>query len=91
MWTRASSKRFVLLVRSGAAAVLMDDRAGRNAAAQCGLAVIGTLGLLDQAAMRGWIDLPQTLERLQQTNIRVDPKLVEAIIQRHEMRNQSPD
>jgi predicted nucleic acid-binding protein len=75
----------------GAAAVLMDDRAGRNAAAQCGLAVIGTLGLLDQAAMRGWIDLPQTLERLQQTNIRVDPKLVEAIIQRHEMRNQSPD
>lgn len=27
-------------------AVLMDDRAGRNAAIQCGLAVVGTIGLL---------------------------------------------
>ena len=67
----------------GAAAVLMDDRAGRHAAAQCGLAVIGTLG-----AMRGWIDLPQTLERLQQTNARVDRRLVDALIQRHQFRSQ---
>jgi predicted nucleic acid-binding protein len=51
-----------------AAAVLMDDRAARHAAAQCGLQVIGTLGLLEFAAEREWIDLPQVLERLQQTN-----------------------
>jgi predicted nucleic acid-binding protein len=50
----------------------------RQAATLCGLAVIGTLGLLEQAAARGSIDLPQTLERLQRTNARVDPKLVEA-------------
>jgi hypothetical protein len=73
----------------GAAAVLMDDRAGRHAAAQCGLAVIGTLGLLEQAAMRGWIDLPQTLERLQQTNARIDPALIEALLKRHTARNQA--
>ncbi len=73
----------------GAAAVLMDDRAGRHAATQCGLAVIGTLGLLEQAAMRGWIDLPQTLERLQQTNARIDPALIEALLQRHTARNQA--
>jgi predicted nucleic acid-binding protein len=72
-----------------AAAVLMDDRAGRHAAAQCGLPVIGTLGLLEQAAVRGWIDLPQTLERLQRTNARLDPKLVEAVIQRHNARSQA--
>jgi predicted nucleic acid-binding protein len=41
-----------------AAAVLMDDRAGRSAAVQCGLAVIGTVGLLEQAAARGLLDLP---------------------------------
>ena len=74
----------------GAAAILIDDRAGRHAAAQCGLAVIGTLGLLEQAAARGWIDLPQPLERLQRTNARVDPKLVEALLQRHTARSQAP-
>jgi len=73
----------------GAAAVLMDDRAGRYAAAQFGLAVIGTPGLLEQAAMRGWIDLLQTLERLQQTNARIDPALIEALLQRHTARNQA--
>jgi predicted nucleic acid-binding protein len=36
-----------------AAAVLIDDRAGRNAAVQCGVPVIGTLGLLKLAAQRG--------------------------------------
>lgn len=36
-----------------AAAVLMDDRAGRSAATHCGLAVIGTIGLLERAAAWG--------------------------------------
>ncbi len=69
-----------------AAAVLMDDRAGRQAAAQCGLPVIGTLGLLEQASVRGWVDLPQALERLRQTNARLDPKLIEAALERHKTR-----
>lgn len=66
-----------------AAAVLIDDRAGRNAAMQCGVHVIGTLGLLELAAQRGWIDLPQVLERLQQTNARLDPRLIAAALERH--------
>jgi len=70
-----------------AAALLIDDRAGRHAAVQCGLPVIGTLGLLEQAAVRGWIDLAQTLERLQQTNTRLDPRLVEAALERHNARS----
>ena len=40
-----------------AAAVLIDDRVGRHAAMQCGLPVIGTLGLIDQAALPALIDL----------------------------------
>ena len=70
-----------------AAAILIDDRAGRSAAVQYGLPVIGTLGLLESAAMRGWIDLPQVLERLQQTNTRLDPKLVSAALERHKARS----
>jgi predicted nucleic acid-binding protein len=65
-----------------AAAVLMDDRAGRNAARQCGLAVIGTVGLLEQAAARGMLELPQAMKRLLQTNARLDPDLVHAALER---------
>jgi uncharacterized protein len=72
-----------------AAAVLMDDRAGRNAAAQCGLRVIGTLGLLEEAAARGWIDLPQVIDRLQQTNARLDPQLIAAALERQKARSDS--
>ena len=70
-----------------AAAVLIDDRAGRVAAAQCGLTVVGTLGLLEQASMRGWVVLPDALERLQRTNARLDPKLVEAVLERYRTRS----
>ena len=45
-------------------AVLMDDRAGRNPAIQCGLAVVGTIGLLEQAAARGLIDQRRVLTPL---------------------------
>jgi hypothetical protein len=43
-----------------AAAVLMDDRAGQHAAAQCGVPVIGTLGLQvtngGDRALHHWIE-----------------------------------
>ena len=67
-------------------AVLMDDRAGRNAAIQCGLAVVGTIGLLEQAAARGLIELPPTLARLHQTNARLDPDLIRAALARDQAR-----
>jgi predicted nucleic acid-binding protein len=70
-----------------ASALLMDDQAGRQAAARLGLPVIGTLGLIEQAAMRGWIDLPQTLERLRQTNARLDPTLIAAALERYRTRS----
>jgi predicted nucleic acid-binding protein len=49
-------------------AILIDDRVGRNAAIRCGLAVVGTVGLLEKSAARGLIDLPLVVERLRQTN-----------------------
>jgi len=67
-------------------AVLMDDRAGRNAAIHCGLTVIGTIGLLEQAATRGLIELPISLARLSQTNARLDPELIRAALERDKKR-----
>jgi predicted nucleic acid-binding protein len=72
-----------------AAAVLMDDRAGRNAAIHCGLAVIGTIGLLEQASARGLLDLPQVMERLRQTNARLDPDLIRGALERDKARKQA--
>jgi len=72
-----------------AAAVLMDDRAGRSAAISCGLAVIGTIGLLEQAAARGFLDLPQAMERLRQTNARLDLELIHAALERDKARKQA--
>ena len=72
-----------------AAAVLIDDRAGRKAAIHCGLAVIGTVGLLEQASARGLLDLPQVMERLRQTNARLDPDLIRGALERDKARKQA--
>lgn len=69
-------------------AVVMDDRAGRKAAVHCGLVVVGTIGVLEQAAVRGLIELPTTLYRLRQTNIRLDRELLEAVLARDHARRQ---
>lgn len=73
-----------------AAAVLMDDRAGRSAAIHCGLAVVGTIGLLEQAAARGLIELPPAMARLRQTNARLDAELIRAALERDQARKQKP-
>jgi predicted nucleic acid-binding protein len=69
-------------------AVLMDDRAGRSAAIHCGLAVVGAIGILEQAAARGLIELAPTLARLQHTNARLDPGLIHAALARDQVRRQ---
>jgi predicted nucleic acid-binding protein len=71
-------------------AVLMDDRAGRSAAIHCGLAVVGTIGLLEQAAVRGLIELPPILARLRQTNARLNSELIQAALARDQSRRQKP-
>ncbi|HEV7924937.1 MAG TPA: DUF3368 domain-containing protein [Verrucomicrobiae bacterium] len=72
-----------------AAALLIDDRAGRNAAIRCGLAVIGTIGILEQAAARGLLELPLAAERLRQTNARLDPDLIRGALERDQARKRA--
>jgi len=62
--------------------VLMDDRAGVAVAQQHGLAVTGTLGVLELAARRGLIDLASALTRLKTTNFRYPPDLIDALLAR---------
>ena len=69
-----------LTMASGADAVLVDDRAGVAAARARGIATIGTLGLLQRAARRGLLDLPDTLARLTATNFRVRQELLKTLL-----------
>lgn len=62
--------------------LLMDDKDGRLEAARRSLAVVGTLGVLDKAAERNLLDLPEALARLQQTSFRVAPLLLESLLEK---------
>jgi predicted nucleic acid-binding protein len=62
--------------------ILMDDRAGVAVAQQHGLAVTGTLGVLELAGRRGLIDLGSALTRLKATNFRYPPAIMDALLAR---------
>src|ERR1700733_15315170 len=50
--------------------LLIDERAGTEIARAQGFAVTGTLGVLDEAARRQLISLPEAIERLKRTSFR---------------------
>jgi predicted nucleic acid-binding protein len=66
-----------------AVAILMDDRKGRAEAVRCGLRVAGTIGLLEAAAGRGLLDFVVSIQRLRQTNARLDEEWIQAALKRN--------
>jgi predicted nucleic acid-binding protein len=61
--------------------LLMDERDGVVAARARNLEVIGTLGVLDIAAARGWIDLQEMFGRLRQTTFRSPKRLMATMLE----------
>ena len=59
--------------------ILLDEADGRREARRRGIALTGTIGVLDRAASRGLIDLTEAIDRLPQTNFRVSPRLLKAV------------
>jgi predicted nucleic acid-binding protein len=68
--------------------VLIDDMQARKAALARGLRVAGTLLVLDRAGRRGWVNLPEAIQRLMQTNFRAPAALVAYLIERDKERKQ---
>jgi predicted nucleic acid-binding protein len=68
----------------GDALLLIDDRAGIEAARALGVQATGTLGILTQAARSDMVDLPTAFERLKATNFRYRPALLDALLAQHE-------
>ncbi len=63
--------------------LLMDDRRGVRAARELGLQVTGTLGILDLAAERGFVDLTGAILALQRTTFRRPGNLLDALLKKH--------
>jgi predicted nucleic acid-binding protein len=62
--------------------LILDDRAGRQAALNLGLKITGLLGILKDAETLGLLDLPETIDRLlTETNFRASPKLIKRLLQ----------
>jgi len=64
------------------ALLLMDEGKGRREAQRRNLLITGTLGVLNDAASRGWVDLPSAFQRLQQTTFRASPSLLRGFLDR---------
>jgi predicted nucleic acid-binding protein len=91
-WPRlGDGERAALALAStiGADLMLTDDRAGATAGRAEGFTVMGTLGVLSLAAERGMIDLAASLARLQATNFRINPQLVDALLAQYRARPSS--
>ena len=63
--------------------LLIDEKLGRQAAIFEGLEIIGVLGILDEAASQGIIDLETAITQLQRTNFRVSSKLMKSLLNTH--------
>jgi predicted nucleic acid-binding protein len=62
--------------------VLVDDGKARDLAIVRGLRALGTVGVLEQAAIQGLIDLPEVLAHLLRTNFRILPSIVNDVLAR---------
>src|SRR6266487_5890044 len=68
------------------ALLLMDDREGSIEARRRGLKTLGTLGVLDEAASRGWIDLPEMFRRHNSTTFRSPSRLMALMLEENARR-----
>ena len=71
------------------AILLVDDRRARALAVSDGIQTIGTIGVLELASIKGLLDLPGALRKLQDTNHRHSYALIEDALRRFELRTNS--
>ena len=88
-WAGLHSGETAALALSGVnqpAILLIDEWSARERALSHRLPVIGTLGILDEAAQSNLISFPAAIEKLKQTSFRYPSPLVERLLARHNLR-----
>jgi predicted nucleic acid-binding protein len=80
---QAGEQASILLAEAvNAKIILIDEKSARRVAADRGLRVTGTLGILGEAASRGLVDLATAIDRLRKTSFRCSPALLKATLDR---------
>jgi predicted nucleic acid-binding protein len=83
----AGEREAIMLAQELAADLLLvDDKQARLAAVDLGIAITGTIGILDKAAREGLIDLKSAIEKIQKTSFRISDNLIEKLIEESEER-----
>jgi predicted nucleic acid-binding protein len=62
--------------------LLIDEKRGRRAARDLYLPIVGTIGLLELAAARNLVRLPDALARIRQTDFSVSDEIISLALQR---------
>ena len=71
----------VLTQRTPGSLLIIDDGDGREEARRRVLRITGLLGVIRDAALRGYVDFDDALQRLRNTDFRLSPE-VEALVRR---------
>jgi predicted nucleic acid-binding protein len=71
----------VLAERTPGSLLIIDDGDGREEARRRGLRITGLLGVIRDAALRGFLDFDEAIEKLRSTDFRLSPE-VEAVARR---------
>ena len=80
----AGEKEAIVLAQElGADLIILDEKQAREVAKERGLNVTGLLGVLDEAATKGLVDLPTVIENLRKTSFRVSPSMLKMLLDRH--------
>lgn len=74
----------------GADRIIIDELRGRKAAIERGLNVIGTIGILEAAAMRRLLDLEEAFGRVKRTDFWIRPNFLDERLERHRKRLHDP-
>ena len=69
--------------------LLIDEGKGRREASRRQIRIIGTLGILELAAERDLLNLPDAIDRLTKTTFHVTPTLLQILLERHVKRKRS--
>ena len=76
----------VLAEQLGAAALIMNELAGRREAERRNLRVVGTLSVLFEAGNQGLIDFPEAVRLLQLAGFHASSSLIQSFLDRHRQR-----
>jgi len=77
------TEAILLTLQKQADLLLIDEKKGRLTAKEQNLTIMGTLGIVELASRQYKVNLPNAINKLLKTNIKISPALVESILSKH--------